>query len=94
MDLSYEESVDYDRFFDGGEMPENATIVVRPVLLTLRTMSSGCTFSRWGRESGVGILFVLGRLLYKYNRVVEAPKKVIGQEKKNMRKADSNRIRE
>lgn len=94
MDLSYEESVDYDRFFDGGEMPENATTVVQPVLLILRTMSSGCAFGRWGRESGAGILFILGRLLYKHNRVMSAPRKVTDQKKKNMREADSNRIRE
>ncbi len=93
MDLSYEENVDYIRFFEGGEMPENIGPFVQSTLIVLRGVSRLCSMGPWGRMVGVGILFSLGRALYKRNRVVYSGKKIAHQNKNQVINMDKGRQR-
>jgi hypothetical protein len=82
MELSQEEQIDYIRFFEGGEMPDNAALSIRPALSMLRAVSWIFCLGNWGRSPASGFLFALGRRMYKRNRMGVKHQKVITQKRK------------
>ena len=86
MKLSYDESVDYSRFCEGGEMPENAKIGIRPVLYILRFLGQH-PIRVWSGFQTISIFFTLGRSLYERHRVV--PRRVATSPKQSVDRRSS-----
>ncbi len=74
--LSREEVIDYTHFWEGDDVPENASFGCRPILYTIRFLAHLSKCGHWGEmQSNRGALFLLGCFLYEKNRRIVSGKR-------------------